>query len=270
MITKLGIVRTIGWIQLVASVFLAIGITSTYFAYRSSLADSSRVLAASILSVSDTLIYSSEKIAAPKDLLEDVKKALKTSRALVEKLKISAEIQGKNIPQYAGYVKKTAIAVGGIGSALNAVGNRVRLQKIPHMTLRPPAIGWTTPWEDQGKELQANGQAISELSGNLAGAADSMVTDLPKWNAALIDTSQKTLELLVNMEGASNRLGPETLSKMVEGLKATAQNLRQVSDLASKAESWGFVLFATCFFLALLLGLNSMAMLLLAPPPTKE
>ncbi len=268
---KVRIVRTIGWVQMVFSIALIIAITTTYFVYRSSLADYSRTLGAAIFSVSAVLTVTAETMTARQDLLRDVQDALKKTRGVVEVLKSSVATHSKKIPQYSDDLKKTAAVVSKFGKTLIDLGDGLMIKLPTDITWQSPRYKFmpqivrTTPWIAQANALKTHGQNIRDLSGNLDSIAVSLETDMPKLNATLIDTSQKTLELLHDMEDVTTKLGPQVWAQTIEKLKAASEKLSQAGDLANRAECLMLVLLVTGLFLALLLALNSWAMLLLAP-----
>lgn len=269
--TRLHVVRVIGWIQLTLSVLLAGATIAVYISYRSSLGDMSHSLANSVLSVADVITKVATTIEVRQELIDDTSEVLLASRKLVIDVKASVETQGKLLPHYANTLKDASVLTAEVAKTMTEMSDRLMFS-VPsniHFDKLKPVLSWTKPLETPAQDLRKNSERATKLSANLAAIAESLNTDGQKVNAGFIEVSQKTLNAIDHTTNATKKLKSLELPSALSGLKSTAESLRQASNEAKEVERLAASLLVAGLILAVLFAFNSVGVLLIAESLSK-
>jgi ABC-type transporter Mla subunit MlaD len=256
----------LAWLQLTVSVLLALAIIWGYVNFQASVGQFVRSLAASISAVSDVVIRTAETVEARRALLDETQQVLVDARTLLTAIRATTESMAKQGPQLARGLNATSDFLGQIADPMQSIGDRLMVMSVPNIQLIgiKPIVTFTRPFEEVGSQLKAEAQRIKAVSASLTGITAAMDQDGQKLGSSLIATSDQTMKALIETEKTLDRLKSQDLPKAIENLKATSENLRNLSTQVDRISNVGPVLLVVGLLLAVWCFLHSLGALLLA------
>jgi hypothetical protein len=137
-----------------------------------------------------------------------------------------------------------------------------------------PKVTMSRPLDKPAQALRANAQDIKVVSESLLGIAATISRDGQNLSSAFNATSDQALKVIAEAEKALGRLRTQEMPKAIEDLKATSENLRQISAQIEIVGNLALILLIVGLLLAGWCFLHSVGMLMLAnskaPVPAAE
>ena len=263
---KSTLIAILAWLQLLVSIFLALGMLLIYTTFQAPFGQIVHSVAASIGAVSNVVGRTAETVQARQGLIEQTGKMLVSTRALLQELQVAAENQAKIVPQYAEGMRAASVVSEKLGGTLQSIGEGLLFSVPTSIELdgMKPVVKMSRPLEKQAQDLKTQAQDIKAVSQSLLDISVTMGRDGKNLNAAFITTSQDALKVVDEAERTLGRLNTQDLPKALEDLRTTSENLRAIGEKVDIASDIGKVLLAVGLLLAVWCALNSVSTLMLA------
>ena len=263
---KSTLIAILAWLQLLVSIFLALGMLLIYTTFQAPFGQIVHSVAASIGAVSNVVGRTAETVQARQGLIEQTGKMLVSTRALLQELQVAAENQAKIVPQYAEGMRAASVVSGKLGGTLQSIGEGLLFSVPTSIELdgMKPVVKMSRPLEKQAQDLKTQAQDIKAVSQSLLDISVTMGRDGKNLSAAFITTSQDALKVVDEAERTLGRLNTQDLPKALEDLRTTSENLRAIGEKVDIASDIGKVLLAVGLLLAVWCALNSVSTLMLA------
>ncbi len=271
-----GRIALLAWLQIFVSLLLASVIVWGYEAYQTSLGKFAHLATAAIGAVSNVVVRTAETVEAKRDLLDQTAQMFVVTRRLIDELKVAVVNQERIAPQYAEGIHSASSLAAKLGGTLASIADRLSLEMPTGISMEGarPKVTMSRPLEKQAQALRQNAQGIKVVSESLLGIAATISRDGQNLSSAFIATSDQALKVIAEAEKALGRLRTQDLPKAIEDLKATSENLRQISTQVEIVGNLGLILLIVGLLLAGWCFLHSVGMLMLAnskaPVPAAE
>ena len=263
---KSTLIAILGWLQLLVSIFLALGMLWIYTTFQAPFGQIVHSVAASIGAVSNVVGRTAETVQARQGLIEQTGKMLVSTRALLQQLQVAAENQAKIVPQYAEGMRAASVVSGKLGGTLQSIGEGLLFSVPTSIELdgMKPVVKMSRPLEKQAQDLKTQAQGIKAVSQSLLDISVTMGRDGKNLSAAFVTTSQDALKVVDEAERTLGRLNTQDLPKALEDLRTTSENLRAIGEKVDIASGIGKGFLVVGLLLTLWCALNSVSTLMLA------
>jgi septal ring factor EnvC (AmiA/AmiB activator) len=256
----------LAWLQLTLSALLAVAIIWGYVNFQASFGQFPRSLATSISAMSDAVIRTAETVEARQAMLNETQQVLVEARKALTDIKAATQrlvSQGTQLTREINATSEVLIQVAG---PLQTMGDTLRTLSVPNIQIVgiKPVVSITRPFEDVGKKFMGLAMNLKSINSTFAKITESINQDGPKVGTDLVTTSEQAMKALIETEKTLERLKSQDLPKAIENLKATSENLRNLSTQVESVSNVGPVLLLVGLLLALWCFIHSLGALLLA------
>ncbi len=128
-----------------------------------------------------------------------------------------------------------------VAGPLQTMGDTLRTLSVPNIQIIgiKPVVSITRPFEDVGKKFMGLALNLKSVKSTFAKITDSINQDGPKVGTDSVNTSEQAMKALIETEKTLERLKSQDLPKAIENLKATSENLRNLSTQVDSVSNVG-------------------------------
>jgi methyl-accepting chemotaxis protein len=256
-------IRVLASIAVLFSMLLAVITIWAFAAYRSSIGEVTRSLAATTLSASKAIAEVANTVKARQELLDETTRTLEATRKLVQEMKVTAERFDKVLPKLAANLKDASDGMHEAAAAMENVAKGLAME-LPTGIERSGltfTIVRNRPLEGLGKPIRTWAERSKRLGETLQ---DLSTIDVRSLGTAFIDTGERALKLIDESAKATAELKTERLPQAVAELDRASQNLQRASEQINTADQVGIALLALGLLLAGWCAINSISLFLVA------
>jgi len=254
---------SLAYAQLAFSTLFAATAIFGYVAFRTTLGQFTRSLAATIVSTANVIGQTAETVQTKQSLFDDALATLVSSRKVIEELRVSAQNQTTSAPKYAEGLRVTSEILTGTGDAYSKLGDGLMFSMPTSIQLEgiKPVLVMSKPLEKTGQSMKADAQSLKVLAGSLLAVSTSLAKDSKNLTSAITDTSDNAIKLLNETEKTLTSLRSLNMPQAIAEMKSASENLHSASRQVNLAGHFGLVLLIAGLLLSGWCFLNSLSVL---------
>ena len=226
--TKLTAIRGCGYVGITCSVLLGLATVWAYASFHSALGTLAQSLRETTQSAAIVLDQIATTTKERVDVAENTVQTLRSSRKLVQDLKLASEKQGAMLPQYATSMKNAAASTYDLAGSVTVVANSLSIQ-VPVRVAREgliPVIVWGTPFDAPANALKLFAERSASLGASLDALAASLNGEARAISISFAESSNQTLRLIDSMEKLAASVKEEHLPQALSTIHAPRQASR--------------------------------------------